>query len=349
MNPIHKIIKKFSIDGNILSVTHFGDGLINESFKVITTENQYFLQKINHSIFKDVEGLQSNIILISKHIEKYLESVQDPEMNRKRLKVIFADNQSFVLDNGSYWRMFEFIQNSKSYNQITPALAAETGRAIAEFQKVLSTIEVDQIVETIPHFHNLEFRLQQFETAVKMNLANRLVEVKDIVDQLKEYKDQMISPERWFREGKIRKYIQHCDTKINNLLFDTNDQFLCMVDLDTCMPNFVFSDVGDFARTACSTAPEDESNLARIEINTEIYTQFMEAYLGIAKQFLTQFEIEQIHFAPLRMTYMQTIRFLTDYLNGDTYYKIKVPGHNLQRTRAQFRLFQKWIEYKAKS
>lgn len=345
MNPYYNIVKKFNIDGTVVSIHPFGDGLINESYKVITSENQYFLQKINHHIFKNIAGLQSNILLITYHIEQYLKSMDAPDIARKRLQVIFADAESFVLDQGSYWRMFEFIQDSKSYDQITPELAALTGKAIAEFQMMLSSIDVTQIVETIPHFHDLEFRMEQFETAIEINLSGRYGKVKELVDQLMGYKEEMTAPERWYREGKIKKYIQHCDTKINNLLFDTQDQFLCMVDLDTCMPNFIFSDVGDFARTACNCAPEDEPNHEKIRINEEIYTPFIEAYLSVAHQFLTPFEIENINFAPLRMTYMQTVRFLTDYLNGDTYYKIKFPEHNLQRSLAQFALFERWIAF----
>lgn len=196
----------------------------------------------------------------------------------------------------------------------------------------------EPVGESIPDFHNMELRLRQLRDAVKSDTASRLAEVQDLVDAIESRADMMCQAERLYREGKLPKRICHCDTKVNNMLFDENGDFLCVIDLDTLMPSFIFSDYGDFLRTAANEAPEDEPDLTKVAFRMDIFKAFTDGYLSSAGTFLTQQEISMLPFAVKLFPYMQATRFLTDYINGDTYYKIQYPEHNLVRTKAQLEL-----------
>jgi len=194
--------------------------------------------------------------------------------------------------------------------------------------------------ETIPDFHNMEFRLKQLHEAVAKDAAGRVAEVKYYLDEIEKRADEMCKAERLYREGKLPKRVCHCDTKVNNMMFDEDGKVLCVIDLDTVMPSFIFSDYGDFLRTGANTGDEDDKDLERVNFNMEIFKAFTKGYLKGAKSFLTQIEIENLPYAAALFPYMQCVRFLADYINGDTYYKIKYPEHNLVRTKAQFKLLQ---------
>ncbi len=182
------------------------------------------------------------------------------------------------------------------------------------------------------------FRLQQLQDAINANPAGRLAKVQPIVDELLGRAEDMCKAERLYKEGKLPKRITHCDTKVNNMLFDENGKFLCVIDLDTTMPGFVLSDFGDFIRTAANNGAEDDEDLSKVNVNMDIFKEFSRGYIEAARPFLTQTEIENLPYGAQLLTYMQTVRFLTDYINGDTYYKIKSPEHNYQRTLAQLTL-----------
>ena len=198
----------------------------------------------------------------------------------------------------------------------------------------------EELGEIIPNFHNMEFRLQQLREAVADNKVGRLAEVQDIVDAIEADADKMCQAEVLFREGKLPKHICHCDTKVSNMLFDEEGKVLCVIDLDTIMPSFIFSDFGDFLRTAANTGKEDEPELENVRFNMEIFKPFTKGYLESARSFLTPIEIEMLPFAAQLFPYMQAVRFLADYINGDTYYHIQFANHNLVRTKAQYKLYQ---------
>ena len=203
---------------------------------------------------------------------------------------------------------------------------------------MLSDLPADALGETIPNFHNMEFRLKQFRDAVEANAAGRLEEVKDLVAEIEKRAKDMCIQEELYREGKLKKRTNHCDTKVNNIMFDEEGKVLCVIDLDTVMPGFVLSDIGDFIRTGANTGAEDDENLDNVEVNLEIFEAYTRGYMETAKAFLTPQEIKLLPYGGRLLTYMQTVRFLTDYINGDTYYKIHSPKHNLIRTKAQFKL-----------
>ena len=258
------------------------------------------------------------------------------DIDSKTLTLVPAtDERLYYYDGNSYWRLTIYIAGSKTFEQVTPDLAYQTGRAFGEFQYFLSDIPNPPIGATIPDFHNMEFRLGQFREAIARDKAARLAKVQPIVDELLGRSEEMCRAERLHREGKLPKRITHCDTKVNNMLFDQDDRFLCVIDLDTTMPGFVLSDFGDFIRTAANKGAEDDKELDRVGLDMEIFREFARGYLETASAFLTPIEKQLLPYVAQLLTYMQTVRFLTDYLNGDTYYKIQYPEHNLQRTLAQ--------------
>jgi len=218
-------------------------------------------------------------------------------------------------------------------------LAYEAGKAFGEFQNYLSDIP-EKIGETIPNFHNMEFRLKQFQEALANDAAGRVAANREIIKEIEDRAEDMCKAERFGREGKLPKRINHCDTKVNNVLFDDNGRILCVVDLDTVMPGYVLSDFGDFIRTGANTGAEDDADLNKISVNLDIFESYARGYAKTAKNFLLPIEIENLPFGAKLLTYMQTVRFFTDYLNGDTYYKIHFPEHNLQRTKAQLKLLK---------
>ena len=303
------------------------------------------LQRINHAIFQDVDLLQHNIEVVTAHIRRKLEESGTSDIDRKVLRFIPTDSgKTYYFDGTNYWRMMVFIPRSQTFETVNAAYSYDAGKAFGHFQAMLADLP-DQLEETIPNFHNMEFRLQQLHEAVEADAAGRVKEMGYYLDEIEKRASYMCQAEQLYREGKLPKRICHCDTKVNNMMFDENGEVLCVIDLDTVMPSFIFSDYGDFLRTAANTADEDEPDLSKISFNTEIYEAFTRGYLESAECFLTPLEKELLPYAVALFPYMQCVRFLTDYLNGDTYYKIKYPEHNLVRTKAQFRLLQCVEEY----
>ena len=335
------ILKQFAIDEDMVSAVPFGNGHINDTLKVTNSKGEikYILQRINHHIFTNVDMLQNNIFTVTSHIREKLVARGEQDVDRKVLTFIPAkDGKLYHFDGDSYWRVCLFIPRSKSFEEVTPQLSYEAGKAFGDFQTMLSDLPADALGETIPNFHNMEFRLKQFRDAVEANAAGRLEEVKDLVGEIEKRAKDMCIQEELYREGKLKKRTNHCDTKVNNIMFDEEGKVLCVIDLDTVMPGFVLSDIGDFIRTGANTGAEDDENLDNVEVNLEIFEAYTRGYMETAKAFLTPQEIKLLPYGGRLLIYMQTVRFLTDYINGDTYYKIHSPKHNLIRTKAQFKL-----------
>ncbi|MDD4403685.1 MAG: aminoglycoside phosphotransferase family protein [Parabacteroides sp.] len=337
------ILNQFQIDEDVVAAEPFGNGHINDTLKVTNSKGEikYILQRINHHIFTNVDMLQNNIYTVTTHIREKLVQKGETDIDRKVLTFLPAkDNKYYHFDGESYWRVCLFIPRSKSYEEVTPELSYEAGKAFGDFQTMLSDLPEGALGETIPNFHNMEFRLQQFNDAVKADAAGRLDEVKELVDEIEKRAKAMGIQEDLYREGKLKKRTNHCDTKVNNIMFDEDGKVLCVIDLDTVMPGFVLSDIGDFIRTGANTGAEDDENLDNVEVNLPIFKAYTRGYMETAKAFLSPEEIKLLPYGGRLLTYMQTVRFLTDYINGDTYYKIHSPKHNLQRTKTQFKLLQ---------
>lgn len=348
MKNLFDIVSHFETKGTISEIKPLGAGLINDTYKVSTAEADapdYVLQRINHAIFQNVEMLQNNIAAVTSHIRRKLQEQGATDIDRKVLTFVKADGgKTYWYDGENYWRIMVFIPRAKTYETVNPEYSYYAGVAFGDFQAKLADIP-ETLGETIPDFHNMEFRLKQLRDAVAANAAGRLTEVQYYIDEIEKRADEMCKAERMYREGTLPKRVCHCDTKVNNMMFDEDGKVLCVIDLDTVMPSFIFSDYGDFLRTGANTGDEDDKDLNRVNFNMEIFKAFTKGYLEGAHSFLTPVEIENLPYAAALFSYMQCVRFLADYINGDTYYKIKYPEHNLVRTKAQFKLLQSVEEH----
>lgn len=339
---MNEIVSQFAIQGNVVEVAPLGNGLINTTYRVKTEEGQpdYVLQNVNNAIFPDVEMLMDNIVAVTSHIRAKLEAAGTEDIDRKVLNFIpTKDGKYFYFDGAKYWRVMAFIPDTKSMTAVTPETSYIVGETFGNFQAMLADIPA-QLGETIKDFHNMEFRLKQLREAVAENKAGRLAEVQWLVDELEKRAEEMCKGEKLHREGKLSKRICHCDTKVDNILFDQEGNVLCVIDLDTVMPNFIFSDFGDYLRSAANTGKEDDKDLDNVNFNMEIFKSFAKGYLKSAASFITPLEVENLPYAAALFPYMQTVRFLADYINGDTYYKTQYADHNLVRSKAQFKLLQ---------
>ena len=335
------IAGQFAIEGNILDIKPLGSGLINDTFRVYTDgADDYVLQRINNAIFKDAELLQHNIDCATAHIRK-----------KGGMTLTFlpckATGKSYWTDGETYWRVSVFIRDSYTYDTVNPEYSYYAGKAFGQFEAMLADIP-DTLGETIPDFHNMELRARQLREAVQADAVGRMKEpeVQAILKDLQQYEEEMCQAERWHREGKLPKRICHCDTKVNNMLFDKDGNVLCVIDLDTLMPSFVFSDFGDFMRTAANTVAEDDPAIEKVALRMDIFEAFAKGYIEGAT-FLTPIERENLPYAACLFPYMQAVRFFADYINGDTYYKIRNPEHNMVRTRNQVALFHAAYEKQA--
>jgi Ser/Thr protein kinase RdoA (MazF antagonist) len=333
MKDPRQIASAFDIKGEIKEIKPLGNGLINDTFRLyMDGPEDYVLQRINNAIFQDVELLQHNIECATSHIRK-----------KGGMTLTFipckATGKTYWTDGETYWRVSVFIRDAFTFDTVNPEYSYYAGKAFGAFEAMLADIP-DTLGETIPDFHNMELRARQLHDAVKADKAGRMSnpEVQAILKDLLVYEEEMCKAERLYREGKLPKRICHCDTKVNNMLFDKDGNILCVIDLDTLMPSFVFSDFGDFLRTGANTVAEDDPAIEKVDFRMDIFEAFAKGYLESAT-FLTPIEKENLPYAACLFPYMQAVRFFADYINGDTYYKIKCPEHNLVRTRNQVALF----------
>ena len=344
MDSLEYIAGHFGLIGNILEVSPLGEGLINDTYIVRTDgKDDYVLQRINHAIFRDVELLQRNIELVTSHIRARLEASGENDIERKVLEFIRLkdSDRTFYYDGSSYWRVSRFIKDSVTVSEVTPESSRQAGMAFGEFQAMLADLP-HQLGETIPDFHNMELRARQLAEAVEADAVGRCAQpqVQQLLVEMNENMYEMCKAERMHREGLLPKRICHCDTKVSNMLYDKDGKVLCVIDLDTVMPSFVFSDYGDFLRTAANKVAEDCPQIDQVEFDMEVYTAFTEGYLQSASGFLTDVEKDNLPYAVALFPFMQAVRFLTDYINGDTYYKTAYSDHNLVRACNQMALFR---------
>ena len=339
------IVAKFAIRGNVSEIKPLGEGLINDTYKVKTAEADqpdYVLQRVNDAVFPDVDMVMRNIDAVTTHIRKKLEEKGEDDIDHKVLTFIPLKEDSkklYAKVDGKYWRIMIFIPDAITKQAVNPESSRAAGKAFGNFQAMLADIPV-QLGETIKDFHNMEFRLQQLREVVAADPVGRVSEpqVQNMLKEIDARAEEMCKAERMGREGILPKRVCHCDTKVNNMMFDKNDNVLCVIDLDTVMPNFIFSDYGDFLRTGANMVAEDCPDMDKVQFNVEIFKAFTEGYLSSASSFLTQVEIENLPYAVKLFPYMQCVRFLWDYLSGDKYWKCQYPEHNFVRANNQLHL-----------
>jgi hypothetical protein len=344
MDIISKIANQFKLDGKVADISAFGSGHIHQTYYIKTEsvrDDDYILQLINTHVFRDPDAVMQNLGLVTSHIIRKLQDRGEKDLKRRVLHPVQTiDDRLMHLDSeNQVWRCFIFIPNHRSFDRaVNEHQVFEGGKAFGKFLSDLSDLPVSQIRDTIPDFHNLNWRLQQFNDALSSGVQSRIRETDAEITKLKTRQDEMRIIRKLGSDGKIPLRIVHHDTKINNVLYSTDEKALCVIDLDTVMPGYVHDDFGDAIRTFANTGEEDDADLNNVSMNIRYFKAFAEGFLRSAGPMLNSTEKEYLALSARVMTYMQVLRFLTDYLNGDTYYRIHHPTHNLQRARAQMKL-----------
>ena len=346
MTDLQQICSRFQFEGTFSKAYPYGSGHINDTYKVETAEidgYDYILQRVNHHVFKDVPGLMENVVRVTSHIRKKLEAMEGANPDREVLTVIPTNEGSpfYIDEEGNFWRMYIFIWDNKSYDLVdSPGKAYEGGRMFGKFQAMLADLPGKPLNETIPNFHNIEWRLDTFEETLKKNPVGRASQIPEEIKFVRDREEEMKTILQLGRAGKIPLRITHNDTKFNNVLLDQDDKGLCVIDLDTVMPGYVHYDFGDSIRTSTNTGAEDEADLSKVEMDITLFEAYARGFLEQTKDTLNDVEIDHLAFAGKLFPFIIGLRFLTDYVDGDNYFKIKHEGHNLQRARAQFKLLQ---------
>ena len=336
MNTIelNDILARFNIDSETEA---YGNGHINDTYR--TSDNEYILQKINTNVFNNPEKMMENIDNVTAFLkEKIIAEGGNPD--RETLTVIrTVDGERLIMDKGCAYRVYRFVQNAFSPEQGTKEEMYEAGKCFGQFQSRLDDYPAATLFETIKDFHNTPKRVEAFEAAVSADIAGRAASVTDEIEFVRSCARFASVVTDGIADGSIPLRVTHNDTKINNLLFDDKTRKgICVIDLDTVMPGSALYDFGDALRIGASTAAEDETNLEIVKFDKEIFRMFAKGYFEEMKDKLTQREIELLPFSAKLLTFECGMRFLTDHLNGDTYFKIHRENHNLDRARNQFKL-----------
>jgi ASC-1-like (ASCH) protein len=348
---LNQLVNNFDYQGEVESIRPFGSGHINDTFQVKIKGDDtqdYLLQRVNHEVFPNVPKLMENMERVTSHIRSKLEARNEPDLDRKGIILVPAkDGKTFICDEkGNYWRLSLLIKNSTSFDQITdPRQATQGGTAFASFMGMLEDLPGEPLFEVIPNFHNVELRLNTFREVVKKNPENRVESISEEIEFIESRAYDMCRILRLGAEGKLPVRITHNDTKFNNLLFDSKTQKpLCVIDLDTVMPGYSLYDYGDAIRTGTNTGAEDDANLDNVTMSMELFEAYSRGFITEGIQFLNETEVENMPHAAKLFPYLIGLRFLTDYIDGDNYFKVAHEHHNLQRARAQFKLVQSMEE-----
>lgn len=337
-----EIARSFQLEGAPLRVDNLGDGFINDTYIITMAESpvKYILQRKNTNIFKDIPGMMNNIDSVSRHLKKKIEAAGGDPMREALTVVPAKDGKLYHVQDGEYWCVTVFISDSESYDKAdTPLLAERGGRGIGRFQAMLSDFD-QPLVDTLPGFHNISFRYGQWDETLDRNPVHRAGSVRDLISEIEARRSEMLEFYRLVETGQIPLRVTHNDTKIANMLFDHDGNVLCVLDLDTVLKAPCLYDFGDSIRSYTNTGAEDDPNLDNVSMSREMYDAFLRGYLSEADSFLTDIERRWLPFSARYITYEQVLRFLMDYIDGDKYYKIKYPEHNLVRTRSQLKLLR---------
>jgi hypothetical protein len=342
------IVQQFQTDGVFWDAAPYGTGHVNDTHLVTcyqpSRRSTYTLQRINHAIFSDPVSLMDNIIRVTTHIQTKLAQEDFSDIQRRVLSVIPTDDGHgcYRDPKGNYWRMYRFIDGVQSYDYLNSSdHAYEAARTFGRFQRYLSDLPASMLNETIPDFHNTPKRLKVFLEILDRDPHNRAVQAKQEIRFILEHAPMCEGLLDLAGEGLIPERITHNDTKINNVLFDQDThEGLCVIDLDTVMSGLWPYDFGDMVRTATCRASEDERDLSKVSIDVTYFEQIARGFALELSGILTDAEKQNLVFAGKLITFEQMIRFLGDYLDGDRYYKIHRPGHNLDRARTQMKLIQ---------
>lgn len=334
--------RHFAIDGEFFGAVPHGSGHINDTYRVTFDEKgttrAHILQRINHHVFTRPDALMENIQRVTAHLAEQM--ADDPDRERRVLRLIPTREGRawYVDDEGNHWRAFHFIPEARTYDCVqNPRQAYQAGKAFGEFQGLLTGLPAPRLNDTIPDFHHTPKRFKALEDAVAADAVGRAALAKREIEFALAH-ERMVDV---LLDAKLPERVTHNDTKFNNVMLDdATGEAICVIDLDTVMPGLAPYDFGDMVRTTTSPADEDEQDLSKVTMQFELFEALVRGYLSTAGDFLTKAERELLAFSGKLITFEIGIRFLTDYLAGDTYFKVHREGHNLDRCRTQFKLVE---------
>ena len=341
----HPDLPSHDLEFEEFNISPLSGGLINHTYKIESELwGPFLLQQINQNVFKRPEDVQNNYIELTQYAEFEFTGLRLPYPGEYE-----QDKYLLIDENGNYWRSFEFIEDGKMLTIAEkPSQAKATAKAFAKFTAAYDDYNIDLLKETIPDFHNLSFRYQQFEDSLNTELYERMAKGMPLIEDLKQRERYKFFYEEIVSSDKFPKRVMHHDAKIANILFSkTTGKVICPVDFDTTMPGYFFSDLGDMIRSMACSQDENSVDFENIRVRKSFYDAILEGYLSVMEKQLTTAEKKHIHYAGLIIVYMQALRFMTDYLNGDIYYKTDYSEQNVDRAKNQL-LLLKSLEEKIK-
>ena len=348
-HDLRTVAHQFQIPGDYVAAEPYGHGHINDTYRSTFTHRgapvHYIHQRINHKIFQNPVGLMENIQRVTTHLQAKLAGTPNADRNALTLIPTRAGHSYWLDPTGNYWRTYIFIEQAQTYDAVeSPAQTYAAARAFGRFQQLLADLPAPRLHDTIPNFHHTPKRYSQFERALAADVANRAQSAAPEI----EFAQRLQPLTGALLAAGLPERITHNDTKLNNVMLDdaTGDG-LCVIDLDTVMPGLVLYDFGDLVRTSTSPAKEDERDLTKVTMQLPMFAALVSGYLSTAGAFLTPAERGHLVLAGKLITFEIGLRFLTDFLAGDTYFKVQRPGHNLDRCRTQFRLIESITQQEA--
>ena len=340
------VIDRFDFPGHMIECAEIKTGHINRTYRLRFAQDggparDYVLQRINNYVFKKPADVMENVRLVTEHISRAMAARGiDPENRVLRLIPVKGGGAMVEDGEGGFWRAYDFIKHAHTIDRIEhPGQFRQIGAAFGQFQSMLSDFPIHRLHDTIPHFHDTRKRLGDFERSVQMDVAGRACTVREEIEFIRRRGPAMCRIVEMIEAGEIPLRVTHNDTKINNVMLDADTgEALCVIDLDTVMPGSVLYDFGDAIRYGASTAAEDETDLDRVALDIDLFAAFSDGFIAATAARLTGTELYSLPLGALVMTFENSLRFLADYLDGDIYYRIERPAHNLDRARCQGRL-----------
>ncbi len=337
---IDEILQAYGIDPRKSKVESLTSGLINNTWKVSSGDEAYIVQRINHQVFKKPFEVAANIRMIDRFLKEHSPSYLfvSPVANLDGEDILYDESKG-------YFRVFPYIKGSHTINAVTsPDQAFEAALQFGKFTRLLSGFDAGLLHITISDFHNLTLRYRQFETALGTGDRERIKQSSGLIAEIRKYANVVDAFEKIGKNNAVKQRVTHHDTKISNVLFDDKGKGLCVIDLDTVMPGYFISDLGDMMRTYLSPANEEEKDFDKIEVREDFFKAIVNGYLSSMGDELTQDEQELILYSGSFLIYMQAIRFLADHINRDVYYGARYPDHNFVRAGNQLVLLKRLDE-----
>ncbi len=345
---LRSLVEHFQIYGDFVSAAPYGTGHINDTYAALFDQSgspvRYIFQRLNHQVFRNPSAVMENIGRVTDHLREKLQEQQVDQQSRRTLTLVpTRDGRNWDIDPaGNHWRCYLFIERATAYEQVeTVAHAFQAARAFGAFQRLLADLPAPRLRDTIPNFHHTRSRFEAFRQAVAADPCHRAAGVRAEIDFCLRREAMVDTLLDLQARGALPERVTHNDTKLDNVLMDdATGEGICVIDLDTVMPGLVLYDFGDLCRTATRPTPEDETNLDRVTLRLDLFEALVRGYLHSANGFLTPAEVDHLGFSARLITFEVGLRFLSDYLHGDRYFKTHREGQNLDRARVQLRMVE---------